>query len=397
MTTPTPKRVLVVGDLMLDRSWIVKARHATSSSQSHGGIPPYTRLYPSAEDFRPGGAGLAATALAVFNDLEVHLLTADCNPWDTPFFEHCGIRKDLAATSRSQSVQWHTMSWTSPSRAITTIKWRFYSIEKSPNQKPFLFHRVDSDPLAGTQIDSTLPQSLPDEFHFILIMDFAKNAVTESLIENLQKRYSTAGFGIDSKSFGLIACFSRLCCTGREAHSAVFLNRDEAASFFAQQFEENKGELTIRGTGDHLKKLVGRRLWREQCTLVVKLDTDGAILLAHNGDIYWQGRSTIGERFPDESSVGAGDFYAAGFVAGYLRSLVDSSERLKKVAEADCLGKRYAKLWLQHCTTDFWASKFFNVNDIVIRELPRPADLADKINHESSPAETSPQWFAVGE
>lgn len=397
MTTPARKRVLVVGDLMLDRSWIVKARHATSSSQSHGGIAPYTRLYPIAEDFRPGGAGLAATALAVFDDLEVHLLTADCNPLDTPLFEHCGIRRDSSATSGSQSVQWHTMPWTSPSRPITTIKTRYYSIEKSPNQKPFLFSRIDSDPPADTQIDSTLPESLPNEFDFILIMDFAKHAVTESLIQNLQERYSTAGFGMDSKNIKLLECFRRRCHVAGLAHSAVFLNREEAANFFAQQFEEQKEKLTISTTQNHLIKLVANDFWPKQTTLVVKLDTDGAILLAHHQGIYWQGRSTVGDRFPDESSVGAGDFYAAGFVAGYLRSSVDSSDRREKVSGADSLGKRYAKLWLQHCTTEFWASEFFKYNGIVIRELPRPADLASKINHESSLAETSPQWLAVGE
>src|SRR6185295_17323709 len=60
--TGTPRTILVYGDLMVDRSWVVSGRISTTS-QAHNDIPPLQRIAPERHPDRLGGAGLLASAI----------------------------------------------------------------------------------------------------------------------------------------------------------------------------------------------------------------------------------------------------------------------------------------------------------------------------------------------
>src|ERR1700743_1368894 len=70
--------VLVVGDVMIDRSWVVSGR-IQDTVQAHDDVKPNKRHFPDSLADRLGGAGITAAALSHISDLakldvKVHLL-----------------------------------------------------------------------------------------------------------------------------------------------------------------------------------------------------------------------------------------------------------------------------------------------------------------------------------
>lgn len=361
------KRILVVGDLMLDMNWTIENRsqYGKSTSQTHGGVSPYFRNYPSAIDFRPGGAGLAALALTLDERLEVHLLSAACGTQELDAFRACGFYLTDDRDAENRLVAWHPLDWEGQANPVTTIKWRFNSLDKLPNRKPFFFLRIDQDPPPESRISDFLPRHLEDSevsYEAILVMDFGKGAVSPNLIRRLAEKFPSAIWGIDSKRPELLAfAFEQL------VHQQVygFLNREEAASFFRHLDPDFTGEIENH---DYVMRTFERIFRFEQKILAVKLDRQGAVVLQKGRDVVFSSGTT--QPFGDSSSVGAGDFYAAGFMSAITKA---GSPTLDQMNYA---GMSRAYQWIKYCDTDFWLSSNYRESSQVTvkRELPWPQD-----------------------
>lgn len=360
------KRVLVVGDLMLDLTWTVGSRadSASTSSQSHGGVSPYFRNFPTAVDFRPGGAGLAALAMTLSDDIEVHLLSAHVGAQELDAFRACGFRRAGRESTDDARIVWHCLDWKTPSTPVTTIKWRFNSLDKLPEKRPFFFLRIDQDPPPETEIFCELPSSLGENYDAILLMDFAKNTISEKLMDNLAQRFQKAFFGVDSKRPKVLKHMIK-----RNLDNMFgFLNRNEAESYFKELSGSNS--IRLRSAEDASKVFSKHKSHFATNGLVIKLDQQGAVAFRANADSIDSSHGET-ERFGDGASIGAGDFYAAGFITEFL------TNEQATLATANHGAMIYAYRWIKYCDFEFWDPKNENYKDsdgTVLRELPWPQD-----------------------
>lgn len=368
------KSYLVVGDLMIDRSWICSFRVGTTS-QSHGGILPQKRFHPTALDYRCGGAAMAAFAISHLPNSEVHFLSAEASDSDQKVFESFGLVENPSiVTPGSDKVLWHKLAWNNLVTPITTTKFRIY--KKFPRQIPKLQFRFDQDPPDDVSIAPTLPKSLAHNYDAILISDFAKGVVTKELLRNLHDRYPNAIWAIDSKNPRLLNFFGQI----RENKPfTVFVNRTEAEHLYASLPKAHAPKPDWGGLIGKKEIIMPRLLelatdcarglsWGEW-TLVVKLDESGAISVKNTPNRESELSTAIAKPIQNADGIGAGDFFAAGF----LHKLTDSGAAL----ETDALraGVSAASCWIEHCNTNFWKSPLHRDANRVIRECPWPSDL----------------------
>src|SRR6266542_6649014 len=174
------KTILVYGDLMIDRTWIVTK--PASTAQRHGDVIPKRREAPTRSDEFLGGAGTIATALAHFCsiDASVHLLC-----YSGPI-----------ENKTRGNVTLHQLPTSSD--PITTIKFRVYI--KAKNGKPKFKYRFDQDAPAPV-----LTGNLPDlpQLDSIILSDFNKGAVQPQIINALLTKYPNTPWLVDSKNASL--------------------------------------------------------------------------------------------------------------------------------------------------------------------------------------------------
>lgn len=365
---------LVVGDLMLDRSWICSSR-VGSTSQTHGGVLPQKRFHSSAIDYRCGGAALAAFALSHFPNSEVHLLSAEASTSDLETLTSCGLTSSPATyVANEDKVLWHTLKTLPAGKPITTTKFRIYG--KFPGQAPKLQFRFDQDPPDGIKIDHDLPHTLAVNYDAILISDFAKGVVTTELLRELHKRYPKAIWAIDSKNPNLIEFLRHLL---NSTPFTVFVNRSEAEYLYRSLPKayspkadwgglDGKREIILPRLLE-LARDCSRCLTRGVWTLVVKLDESGAIAVESSPRTASTVSSAIAKPVANADGIGAGDFFAAG----YLHHLTEN--RGSPARDALNAGVSAASCWIQHCNSDFWQSKHHVLGGLVVRDCPWPSDI----------------------
>lgn len=378
------KKILVVGDLMLDLHWTVKSRlfDEQSVSQAHSGVTPYTRLYPLATDFRVGGAGLTTMALAPLPGLEVHLLSAKVGVQEIAAFQACGLLQPGDDDASEDKAVWHTLDWEAPSTPCTTIKWRMYDPKKTPDV-PFFFLRLDQDPPKNTVIATELPESLLQEKSFdgIIIMDFKKGVITEELLAKLAEKYPEAILGVDSKQPQILDYAMNLKTLCKPPIG--FVNRDESKRFIQHKVrgamksddlltdaQNDSEEFRAKTKLKSVMQLVRDKLIQSDSpdwTLAIKLDQEGAIVFeSDDQDLRCCDAST--KTFSDADSIGAGDFFAAG----YIRDCVMGKPSTLESATRSAMLHSYR--WINHCRQTFWESEFHKSDGDVIRESPWPSD-----------------------
>ena len=71
------KAILVVGDLMIDRTWIVPGKSALATSQAHDDIPPRKLINPLWKTDLLGGLGFIVRAIVAADpSLELYVASA---------------------------------------------------------------------------------------------------------------------------------------------------------------------------------------------------------------------------------------------------------------------------------------------------------------------------------
>jgi bifunctional ADP-heptose synthase (sugar kinase/adenylyltransferase) len=195
MEAGSNNHLIVVGDFMIDRSWVVNAG-VPDTVQAHGDVKPMKRIKPSWNSDRLGGAGMTLTALQAMCQLKgykavlhgIGIWSAD----DKELMERLA-RGHAPSASPGAPVQLHRLETTSRTGCtpITTIKSRFYS--QIAEEQPQLIARYDQDPddvepkygqepLAGLQLPPAASVSA------VLIADFNKGTVQPELIGALSRR-----------------------------------------------------------------------------------------------------------------------------------------------------------------------------------------------------------------
>ncbi len=298
------KNVLIYGDVMIDRSWIVSGR-TEATVQKHGDIPPFRRIAPERLDDSLGGAGTTASAIS-------HLCARFCKAY---LLATSGVidgkvlnNVELIQIPRRQSDQ-----------PVTTIKMRIYTLDE--RGLPTLRHRFDQD---GPAPDSTdkLPANLPVPT-YVIVSDFKKGAVRPALLNQLLDRFSGAEMLIDTKDSELFQKCPKLVDRG----GVLFLNRDEATRLW-QLYRAPGSELDISFPLRHclVDLLEMGQIFRQKLPawkIVIKLDKDGAVLF-QNDEFYLQKVQTPSKT----AGIGAGDVFLASWLQGVFLGIVDKGQLL---------------------------------------------------------------------
>ena len=294
--------VLVVGDAMIDRAWVVAA--GAETSQAHGEVTPQKVISPSLAGERPGGAALTAAFLAASATAQVRLLA----PYG----------KELEALLDTARVQ------VLPELAVPgrqdTIKFRLYA-DRGDNARPELTHRFDLDIAAGAL---QIPKSIPAA-DLVVVADFQKGVVTDTHLKELVAQFKSAKWLVDSKNARIVTY--KLWDT-LDNGPTLFVNREEFAAMLSASVPNPHGHLrNFAGPWHHIESLVldAAEDFHQKYPdwdLVVKFDADGAAA-------FWSDRKTWkfalaqAPAVRSAAGIGAGDAFIAGWAE---RAATDDSK-----------------------------------------------------------------------
>lgn len=344
--------VLVVGDVMIDRTWTV-TEHAGETVQMHGDVRPRRRVRPEDRSEQLGGAGSTASALWALGNA-VHVLGA-WNERDQALL--AGLRPPDATDSGPCSFRLHRLDTAS---AATTIKFRVFVLHGAGGS-PHLEYRFDQDPASGPKADhSTLPADLPERLNAIVLMDFQKGLVTSDLIDQLLDHYPEVPWFVDSKSPHLTELIQPVA-TNNRLH-VVALNRDELLRLLTPDlYPAPNVSLVPTGRAQDLP-ILSRELDSAICTtlaqvnkdvgallLVAKLDRDG-VAATDNERFY---RSCATEQLDTAVGLSAGDIFMAQLTTDYVNEI--SSVGSPSVPQPDRIA---SILWRAQRSAEGWLTFF---------------------------------------
>jgi sugar/nucleoside kinase (ribokinase family) len=289
----SPRNVLVVGDAMIDRAWVVAA--GAETSQAHGDVAPRKVIDPSLENTRPGGAALTAAFLATDDQRSVSLL-APCGRELELLLERARVTPLPGFVDASRQE---------------TIKFRVYA-DRGNDEPPALTHRFDLDVMAAP---FTVPTGIPQP-DFVVVADFQKGVVTQHLLAALVKDFGTVPWFVDSKNPAIVGypLWKQL-----EQRPTLFANRDEFAALVAASLRDRGAPASnFSGRWNHIESLVLDAASKFHLTfpwwnLVVKVDIDGAAAFWTESGDEWTVAWARPPAVKDAAGIGAGDAFVAGW------------------------------------------------------------------------------------
>jgi bifunctional ADP-heptose synthase (sugar kinase/adenylyltransferase) len=383
--------ILVIGDLMIDKSWIL-SEIPCPTSQLHQSIIPQKRENPKAQAYKPGGAASTCLSLRILSETRNQKYSiigmGIWNSHDDNIWHGMRVATSLNNVKKIKDnnerlftiLQLKTQN---PGESVTTIKFRMYS--RSISDIPELFARFDQDP-DHTPHFSDEPfagLALPKEsVKAVVIMDFNKGTVTKELIQQAKKLNiisNDALWFIDSKAQDLPSLLSDL------NFCYLVLNREEFGVLVAKmkgsdepQYipygENRRNEIlySIKTALDNLKNI----RW-----LVVKLDEEGAYLIdierCKNNQEVENFYRCYRSRPYQAAGISAGDFFIASLVLDALNANKSISETPKSVIylKKAC---STASSWLKWSEEAYWKDVQQSKNSDV-PTLFTPNELNNKI------------------
>lgn len=359
--------ILVIGDLMIDKSWIL-SEIPCPTSQLHQSIIPQKRENPKAQAYKPGGAASTCLSLRILSETRNQKYSIigmgiwnshDDNIWyDMRVATSLNNEKKIKDNNERlfTLLQLKTQN---PGESVTNIKFRMYS--RSISDIPELFARFDQDPDYKPHFSNeaftglALPKG---SIKAVVIMDYNKGTVTKELIQQAKKLSvisNDALWFIDSKAQDLpllISDFNFYC---------LALNREEFGTLVAKMkgsdepqyipYGENRRNEILYSIKTALDNLENVR-W-----LVVKLDKEGAYLI----DIERYKNNQKVDNFyrcyrarPYQAAgISAGDFFIASLVLDALKANESISETPKSVTylKKACSA---ASSWLKWSEEAYW-------------------------------------------
>lgn len=342
MTAAEAPVVLVVGDFLVDRAWVVEAV-PSSERLGHGDVTGYRRRHPGRRDARPGGAGLTCLALRALlpagSPWRIHGLGL-WRPDADPLWRGMGVR--LGGEERSGAggdataaggestgsggeapFTLHRLRSDPGYRPVTVLKHRYYL--RPDAGPPRLGGRFDQEPAAAARYATDpLPSDLPaSRVGAVVLVDLEKHTVTPGLLAALERRFPPAPglpWFVDSRSPSTLAALAgvplRLLSVNRaEAARAAseFSSGGGAAADFRIPSPATATPAAVPRVLRALRARVDAARW-----LALKLDRDGAVLEGPAGDGDAWVLTARREAPLSATGIGAGDFFLAGLAAELL-------------------------------------------------------------------------------
>lgn len=312
------KFIVVAGDVMIDRNWLV-AKPPAGTSQEHADVPAWKTLDTSRRPDVLGGAGIIARAAYSTSDTQrVCLIGAwrkDFNPAEA-FPEKVlfsGRKLEQEGTPirfvRFANTDFNTEKYRiyELSKGNTKLRWR-YDWDLTKRESPY---RVNEDK------QSSQPPNI-DEVSAVIVGDFDKGFLDTPGVQDQLAKYADRPFLLRSKrNYGKDPdpekdLFDKLPWT------VLLPNREDLARWVKTK---TPSEAYVQKSGSayslhpelitSLQKLIARfqRKKERTWTILVKLDQEGAVLLNNDGKI-------IVYYLPETSrrrlaGIGAGDILMA--------------------------------------------------------------------------------------
>ncbi len=212
------KQILITGDFMIDVFHVVSAQSALS--EFHGDIQAQRRVRPDLRNERVGAAGIIAKMLRNYSDLtgDAILGLGLWNPMDDGRWAALNVAVN---NSEFKDNDFRLLRLDAgAARTITTIKnrvWRY-----AASKPPEFVSRIDQDPLplsSQLRIPDCAKQYLKNGLDAVVVADFCKGAVSETLLGQLER---DVPWYVESKFKGVKSRFKRLRI------DTFFFNRREA-------------------------------------------------------------------------------------------------------------------------------------------------------------------------
>lgn len=296
------KNLLVIGDAMIDRAWVVAA--GAETSQAHGDVAPQKVIDPSLAGVRPGGAALTAAFLATHTGSKVRLLA--------PYGKELERLLDTAKVELLPEFE-------APDRQ-DTIKFRIYA-DRGNNARPMLTHRFDLDIGAGAL---TIPKNI-SAADFVVVADFQKGVVTEAHLKELVPQFKNAKWFVDSKNAKIV---TYKLWDALDDGPTLFVNREEFAAMLSASVPNPHGHIrNFAGPWHHVESLIldaAEDFHQKfpEWDLVVKLDVDGAAAFWSDRKA-WKFSLAQAPAVQTAAGIGAGDAFIAGWTE---RATTDDSK-----------------------------------------------------------------------
>ncbi|SRR6266481_4975447 len=314
------KAILVVGDLMIDRTWVVPNKSSIATSQAHDGIPPRKLINPLWQTDVLGAAGFVArAALSAAPGSKIHF----AGGWQDSFNPSEFLSPEDKAANPQPRISFIRAATT----PFNTEKFRIY---EDTAEEPRLVYRFDRDLSDDRgQMYKVLAKDdiwpPPEEVAVVIVSDFAKGLL-DSLLESKEIRaklqeYGERPFLLDTKRASNDKVFTDLPWT------LALPNREELARLVGLDAVEPP---SFRPSGDNtyaLNPRLAESLLKfcevfptskeiPQRNVLVKLDREGALLYERNFGATDRLTALV---LPSDqkkvAGIGAGDVLAAHLAA----------------------------------------------------------------------------------
>lgn len=320
------KGILVVGDLMIDRNWIVPTRSAISTSQAHDDVPPRKLVGPRWQTDVLGGSGVVArAALAAVQDSTTYLAAA----WNNGFNPRDFLSpEDKKNGKRIRFIQ-------AARTPFNTEKFRIY---EQSSKGPKLAYRYDRDLywdkeaqrlLKGDQIydynaKSDVDWPSPEEVGVVIVADFAKGLLDMKQVRDKLKKYAGRPFLLRAKRGAEHEVFTELPWTlalpnREDLGKLVEMEPVEPPSFRKAEKIYALNPKLAESLIEFFRNFRTSRKYPQRSVLV-KLDREGALLCERGLGVKDMITALV---LPADqkklAGIGAGDVLAANIAARLLK------------------------------------------------------------------------------
>lgn len=351
------KHLLVVGDFMIDRAWILSGSPSVTS-QSHADVIPMKRIFPARDDERPGGAGSSLAALrALCQITNSHYHIHGIGVWEQKDDQ---LLRRLVGEAKTEEgtrdrVELHRLNVKNEKDIVTIVKARFYL--QLADERPRLVARYDQDPdrppIFSEKPLENLDLPSPMDIQAVLVADFDKGTVQKSVLSALREYIGDNKdclWLVDSKRddiYDLLPDELRV--------QILTMNREETVRLASrlggrQEPSIPSGNQASIELLSRLEDIIDGAAKKKKVVqwVVLKLDRDGACACNHNGEkiILVHPRAAL-----SSAGISAGDYFNASLLLGVAAN-ADNTEISQAILRSACAT---AANWLAF-TQEYWIS-----------------------------------------